>query len=62
MAEQHEPTGDASIDALINDPAYQEAVAVLVDRRVGEIREHYAELLAEAGHAEAAEFLRNLDE
>lgn len=61
MAEQLEPTGDARVDALINDPAYQEAVAVLVGRRVREIRAHDAELLEAAGHLEAATFLRNLD-
>jgi hypothetical protein len=62
MADQPRSTGDASIDAIINDPAYQDAVAVLVDRRVGEIRAHYAELLTDAGHTEAAAFLRDLDE
>lgn len=59
--QQFEPTGDARVDALINDPAYQEAVALLLKQRVDEVREHHAALLAEAGHAEAAAFLRDLD-
>lgn len=59
MADQ--PEDDATIDAVINDPAYQEAVAVLVDRRVREIRVHDAGLLNAAGHTEAAAFLLGLD-
>jgi hypothetical protein len=62
MAELHEPTQGTSIDDLVNDPAFEEAVATLVDRRAGEIRAHYADLLTAAGHTEAAECLRNLDE
>lgn len=62
MAELREPARDTSTDELINDPAFQEAVAALVDRRAGEIRAHDAELLEAAGHVEAAEFLRNVNE
>jgi hypothetical protein len=62
MAELHEPARDTPIDELLNDPAFQEVVAALVDRRAGEIRAHDAELLEAAGHTEAAEFLRNVDE
>ena len=62
MAEQQEPVRDATINDLIDDPAFQEVVAALVDRRAGEIRAHHAELLEAAGHVEAAEFLRNVDE
>lgn len=62
MAELHEPDRDPSIDELLHDPAFEEVVAVLVDRRAGEIRAHHADLLTAAGHVEAAEFLRNLDE
>jgi hypothetical protein len=62
MADQHVPASNPAIDELLDDPAFQEAVAVLVDRRAGEIRAHYAELLTAAGHTEAAEYLRNIDE
>lgn len=62
MAEQQEPVRDAAINGLIDDPAFQEVVAALVDRRAGEIRAHHADQLTAAGYPEAAEFLRNLDE
>ena len=61
MADLEQPASNASIETLVNDPAFQEAVAVLVDRRAGEIRAHHADLLESAGYLEAAAFLRNLD-
>lgn len=61
MADLAEPTGDASIDELVNDPVFTDVVAALVDRRAGEIRAHHAEQLEAAGYTDAATFLRNLD-